>query len=89
MPEIVTLAEAKQHCRILHDDEDAILRTYLDAATEAVLDTADAWDRTAEPPARLKLAVLARAAEAFESRERVPEAPQELRFLSPLRRLSV
>lgn len=89
MIEIVTLAEAKLFVRVEHDEEDALLTTMIAAATETALAVADAWDVTATPPARLKLAVLAHVARAYDGREGVDAPEGNGRLLAPLRVLGV
>lgn len=73
-PEIVTLNEAKAWLRVDADDENATIQSLIDAATEAALEYADAFDPTAEPSPRMKLAILAHVSNAFRNREN-PEAP--------------
>ena len=85
MTDLVTLAEAKAYCRYETDDEDATFAILIAAASDHVRDVADRWDGAGEIPARLKLAVLARVAEAFDNREAMPEGKHELRTLYNLR----
>lgn len=85
MTDIVTLDEAKAYCRYEGDDEDVTFAILIGAASESVMAVADLWDGTGEAPDRLKLAVLARVAEAFDNREQLPEAKHELRTLYSLR----
>lgn len=89
MPDIITLSEAKDYCRILGDDDDATLEILIAAATDAVAEYADAWDGTGTVPARLKLAVLARVAASFDNREQVPDAKHERGLIQPLRVLDL
>lgn len=79
-PEIITLAEAKAYLRVDHDGEDATIQTLIDAACEAAVDYADAWDAATDAPARLRLAVLGHVARAFDARDDVdvPAASQGL-----------
>lgn len=89
MTDIVTLMEAKAHLRILHDDDDAHIELLIASATETVLDMASGWDGEGEAPARLKLAVLARAANAFDDRGSVEAGKGEDRLVLPLRTLDL
>ena len=86
---LVTLAEAKDHMRVLYNDQDTIIMTYIQAASDAVRDTVDEWDELDDVPARIKLAVLARVAAQFLNREEIPEAKGELPMLTPLRTLEL
>ncbi len=55
---LVTLAEAKEHLRVLHDDEDTLIEAQADAATDIVLDYIErpgpidgpAWTQGTVPP---------------------------------------
>lgn len=89
MSDLVTLAEVKAHCRVLDDAEDDLFALYIAAACEAVRDIASDWDGTGDVPARLKLAVLARVAIMYESRDMAEGAKGEDRLLLPLRKLEV
>lgn len=89
MPDIVTLSEAKDHLRILHDDDDTNIELLIASATESVLDIASGWDGVGEVPARLKLAVLARVAHAFDDRGSVEAGRGEDRLVLPLRALDL
>lgn len=89
MADIVTLSEAKDFCRVLHDDEDTTFDILIAAATDAVAEYADAWDGIGEAPARLKLAALTRVAESFDNREQVPQAKGERILIQPLRVLDL
>ena len=86
---LVSLEEVKDHIRILHDEEDSIIETYIEAASDAVRDVASGWDGADEVPARIKLAVLARVAAQYLSREEIPEGKGELPMLTPLRTLEI
>lgn len=87
MADLVTIAEAKEYCRIDGNADDGALAIMIAAASDAVADIAEAWDGTGEVPPRLKLAVLARVAEAYDNRERVPLAEHEGRLVLPYRTL--
>ena len=89
MTDLVTLAEAKLYCRYDGDDEDATFAILIGAASESVRQIADNWDGTGEVSKRLKLAVLARIAEAFDNREQVPSAKNELSMLYSLRDVQI
>lgn len=70
--ELITLAEFKDHARILHDDEDSEIQIKVDAANEYVagfLDVGAEELSTYEPPADLKQAALMVAAHWWENRE--------------------
>ena len=90
-PEIVTLAEAKQYLRVDHSDEDAMISMLIVSATEAALVYADGYDPdTDEQPTRLKLAILAHVARAYDNREDGADAPPSSgRLLMPLRDMEV
>ena len=89
MSDLVTLAEAKAHCRVLDEDEDDLFALYIATASEAVRDIATDWDGTGDVPARIKLAVLSRVAIMFEGRDIAEGAKGEDRLLLPLRKLEV
>jgi len=89
MSDLVTLAEAKLHLRVIHDDEDTAIAMMIAAAEEAVLDVATDWDGEGEVPVRLKLAVLTRVAVMFDTRDSIEAGKGELPMLTPLRRLEV
>jgi len=89
MTEIVTLEEAKLYIRVDSDHEDEIIIMLIEAASEAVMAVADAWDRTTPAPNRLKLAVLARVSVAFDNRDKIVAADGEDSLLNPLRNLRV
>lgn len=89
MPDLVTLAEAKQYARIDGDQDDALLATLIEAASDAVADYADAWDGTGDVPARIKLAVLARVAAAYDNRETLTEPKGEHTLVLPYRTLDL
>ena len=71
MAALLTLDEAKLHCRVDHDDEDALLGALIATATTAVADymnmDADDVDDTAPPP--VKSAALLLVGTLYEHRE--------------------
>ncbi|WP_299176960.1 head-tail connector protein [uncultured Brevundimonas sp.] len=74
IPDLVTLQEAKDHCRVADDSEDSLFALYISAASEAVLAHADGLDRTTGPetyPASVKTAALLLIAHWFDNREAV------------------
>jgi len=88
--EIVTLQEAKLYCRVDSDEEDALIITLIRAASDAAIDIASDWMPGAEAPARLKLAVLAHVASAYDNRDSGVDSPDAARrLLFPLRKLDV
>ena len=89
MADLVTLAEAKAHLRVLNDHEDDLIALYIASASEAVRDVAEGWDGEEPVPDRLKLAVLTRVAIMFDNRGSVEAGKGELPMLTPLRKLEV
>ncbi len=69
---LLTIDEAKLHCRIDHDLEDDALQTMMDTATVAVADylNMEAEDIDADAPAPVKSAALLLVADLYENRER-------------------
>lgn len=70
MAALLTLAEAKLHCRIDHDDEDTLLTALIATATAATgdyLNATTALDSTAAAP--IKSAALLMVADLYENRE--------------------
>lgn len=88
-PELVTLEEAKLFCRISNDEEDAIVTLLITAATDAIVDFADAWTPSDPAPARIKLAILAHVARAYDDRDGADIPASVARLVFPLRRLDV
>lgn len=88
MTDLVTLAEAKLHLRVLHDDEDATIALMIAAASEAVRDIVAEIDAE-DIPVRVKLAVLTRVAIMFDNRDRLDPGAGELLMLAPLRTLDI
>lgn len=90
MPEIVTLQEAKLFCRIDGNQDDTLLALLIGAASAAVMDVANGWSPTDPVPDRIKLAVLAQVARAYDNRADGIDTPEAaMRLLGPLRRLDV
>ena len=86
---LVSLCVAKAHLNIIHDDDDALIETYLRAASDAVRDVATDWDGEGDVPDRIKLAVLARVAVMFDNRSSLEPGKGELPLLTPLRTLEL
>lgn len=89
MADLVTLSEAKEYIRVESEDDDGTITTLIEAASDAVADYADAWDGTGDVPARIKLAVLARVAAAYDNRETLSEAKGEHTLVLPYRTLDL
>lgn len=75
MADLLTIDEAKLHCRIDHDAEDSAIAGMIAAATAAVADylNVDAVDDTAAAP--IKSAALLLVADLYENREAQGERP--------------
>lgn len=84
MADIVTLDEAKAWLRVSGDDEDSTIALLIASASDSVSEMADLWDRTGDVPNRLKLAVLARIAVAFDTRTDIRAGLGEDRLIAPL-----
>jgi hypothetical protein len=89
MTDLVTLEEAKGWLRVDGTADDTTIALLIAAASEAVAETADAWDGEGDVPDRLKLAVLARVAVAFDNRGKVDPGEGEDRLVQPFRTLDV
>ena len=73
---MLTLAEAKLHCRIDHADEDTLLSAMIDAAVASVgdyINAAEPLDDTA--PAPVKAACLLLVGDLYSNREALVERP--------------
>ena len=71
MAALLTLDEAKLHCRIDHDDEDSLLGALIATATTAVADymNMDADDLDTDAPAPVKSAALLLVGDLYAHRE--------------------
>lgn len=75
MAALLTLPEAKLHCRIDHDDEDALLGALIATATTAVADYMNVTSVDSTAPAPVKSAALLLVGTLYEHRESVSERP--------------
>ncbi len=89
MADLVTVAEAKAWVRVEGTQDDGLLATLIAAASDAVADYADAWGGIGDVPARIKLAVLARVAAAYDERETISEAKGERNLVLAYRTLDL
>ena len=74
---MLTLEEVKRHCRIDHNDEDALLLALIDTAIAACADYLNmpAADLVVAVPAPVKSAALLLIGTLYEQRESVGERP--------------
>ena len=74
---MLTLEEVKRHCRIDHNDEDALLLALIDTAIGAIADflNMDAADLVVAVPAPVKSAALLLVGALYENRESMGERP--------------
>ena len=74
---MLTLEEVKRHCRIDHNDEDALLLALIDTAIGAIADylNMDAADLVVAVPAPVKSAALLLVGALYENRESQGERP--------------
>ena len=74
---MLTLEEVKRHCRIDHNDEDALLLALIDTAIAACADylNMDADDLVVAVPAPVKSAALLLVSALYENRESMGERP--------------
>ncbi|CAN7404761.1 head-tail connector protein [Acidovorax sp. LjRoot74] len=75
MAALLTLDEAKLHCRIDHDDEDALLGALIATATTAVADYMNVTSVDSTAAAPVKSAALLLVGTLYEHRESVSERP--------------
>lgn len=75
MAALLTLPEAKLHCRIDHDDEDALLGALIATATAAVADYMNVTSVDSTAAAPVKSAALLLVGTLYEHRESVSERP--------------
>ena len=74
---MLTLEEVKRHCRIDHNDEDALLLALIDTAIAACADylNMDAADLVVAVPAPVKSAALLLVGSLYEQRESQGDRP--------------
>ena len=74
---MLTLEEVKRHCRIDHNDEDALLLALIDTAIAACANflNMDAADLVVAVPAPIKSAALLLVGALYENRESQGERP--------------
>ena len=66
---LVTLQEMKQHLRILHNFDDAIIQIYLDSAEQHIQNYLGTdYSKTATTPAPIKSAILLLGADLYQNR---------------------
>ena len=75
MAALLTLDEAKLHCRIDHDDEDGLLGALIATATAAVADYMNVTSVDSTAAAPVKSAALLLVGTLYEHRESVSERP--------------
>jgi len=73
MPEILTLAEAKLHCRVDGDDENAAIGAMIDAAERAILDYLNTEELPDAPP--VHAAALLLVGTLYANRESLTDRP--------------
>lgn len=90
---MITVAEAKQHLRVMHDLEDALIQLYLNAAIQHV--TEYLGDDLPDPiPDPIQAAVLLLTADLYINRERqadriLHESTAYALLLNPYRSMAV
>jgi len=85
----VLLSEAKAFLRVTHDDEDATIQLFLEAA-KARIETEVGQTLTETAPAPLRLAILYLVAEAYDGRgDAQISAATIAAWISPYRRFSL
>ena len=92
---MLTLEEVKRHCRIDHNDEDALIEALMTTATAACADylNMEAADLVVAVPAPVKSAALLMVAGLYENREDVSDRQlyrndTYYRLLNPYRQYS-
>ena len=75
MAALLTLDEAKLHCRIDHDDEDSLLGALIATATTAVADYMNVTSVDSTAAAPVKSAALLLVGTLYEHRESVSDRP--------------
>lgn len=88
MPELLTLSDAKLHCRIDNDDEDALISSLIDAAEKSILLYLGTDELPDEPPVHAAALMLVGA--LYENREAITDRPLSdnhlyARLLAPYR----
>lgn len=88
MPELLTLAEAKAHCRIDDNTEDALISGLIDAAEKTILLYLNTEELPDEAPVHAAALMLVGA--LFENREAITDRPLSdnhlyARLLAPYR----
>ena len=94
---MINLAEAKLHLRVDHSEEDALIQSMIDAATQSVANHLDMhvddMEDYIDMPAPVAAAILLRVGDLYENREAVQDRslydnPTFARLLAPYRSLS-
>ena len=75
MAALLTLDEAKLHCRIDHNDEDALLGALIATATAAVADYMNVTSVDSTAAAPVKSAALLLVGDLYSNREALVERP--------------
>ena len=75
MAALLTLDEAKLHCRIDHNDEDALLGALIATATAAVADYLNVTTVDSTAAAPVKSAALLLVGNLYENRESMSDRP--------------
>lgn len=73
MPELLTLSDAKLHCRIDNDDEDALISSLIDAAEQSILLYLNTETLPDEAPVHAAALMLVGA--LYENREAITDRP--------------
>lgn len=91
---MVDLQQAKEHLRVDHEHEDALILGYIDAATAAACDYLNWTEIPDDPPAPVVSAILLGVADLYENRQYHIDARQVenrtyMMLLNPYRRMGV